>query len=152
MSPAVAMPDGLATVLDAGTTERLGWTLLHFVWEGTAVAALLALALLALRRRPAHQRHAASLAALLAMAALPAATYFLLPQPRRPGPAAPVPVAVRQAAPALPSVLPAARGALAPPPVRPAPAAASPTSAAPSTSPHRASAGCGATSTGRVVT
>ena len=107
-------PDALRAVLDAPTTERLGWTLLHFVWEGAAVAALLALTLAALRRRQAGHRHAASLAALLVMAATPAVTFFVLPQPHRAPPVAPVSLAVQPAAPVPSPTLPTPRDAIEP--------------------------------------
>ena len=45
--------NSLAAFLTGPLAERFGWALLHFVWEGAAIAALLAVALRALRRRPA---------------------------------------------------------------------------------------------------
>jgi parallel beta-helix repeat protein len=45
--------------------ERLGWAVLHSLWQGTLAAALLALALAAMRRHSAAARHAACLVALL---------------------------------------------------------------------------------------
>jgi beta-lactamase regulating signal transducer with metallopeptidase domain len=54
--------------------EALGWSLIHFVWQGAAVAAILAAALFTLRARSPHVRYLAACAALLAMAASPAAT------------------------------------------------------------------------------
>lgn len=58
--------------------DRLGWTLIHFVWEGAAVALLLALALLAARRASAALRYALALGALVLMIACPIVTYALL--------------------------------------------------------------------------
>ena len=49
----------------------LGWTLLHFVWQGAAVAALLASLNLALRRATPQARYLAACASLLLMLALP---------------------------------------------------------------------------------
>lgn len=66
-------------LFNEGSIERLGWTLVHFLWEGAAVVALLAVTLLLMRRRSSHARHAASLVALLLMAALPVVTFLLLP-------------------------------------------------------------------------
>ncbi len=40
--------------------EALGWSLLHFLWQGAAAAVLLALALLLLRKRSAQSRYAAA--------------------------------------------------------------------------------------------
>src|SRR5947209_16498418 len=48
--------------------------LLHFIWEGTAVAALLWIALLLLRKQSANTRYLASCAALAIMMLLPAVT------------------------------------------------------------------------------
>jgi GWxTD domain-containing protein len=47
--------------------EALGWTLVHFVWEGAAIAALLALALAFCRPAAARLRYALGCLALLAM-------------------------------------------------------------------------------------
>lgn len=46
--------------------ERLGWALLHSLWQGALAAALLAIALRVLRGLPAA-RHAACLLAMLAL-------------------------------------------------------------------------------------
>ncbi len=65
--------------------RALGWGLLHFVWQGAAVAALLSL-LMAFCQK-ATVRYAASVLALLLMLALPVATFFVLQQPARNAPA-----------------------------------------------------------------
>ena len=52
--------------------ELLGWTLLHFVWQGFAVGLLAAVVLTAMRRRSANARYLTAVAALSAMAVLPA--------------------------------------------------------------------------------
>lgn len=59
--------------------RAVGWGLLHFVWQGAAVAALLSL-LMAFCQR-ASIRYAASVLALLLMLALPVVTFFVLQQP-----------------------------------------------------------------------
>ena len=59
--------------------RAVGWGLLHFVWQGAAVAALLAL-LMAFCRK-ASVRYVASVLALLLMLALPIITFFVLEQP-----------------------------------------------------------------------
>ena len=69
--------EALLTLLDQPAAERLGWTLLHFLWQGAAVAAVLLVALWLLRRRSAQARYAACCAALAAMAGLPVATFLL---------------------------------------------------------------------------
>src|SRR5262245_60028354 len=53
----------------------LGWTLLHFVWQGAAVAALLASLNVALRRATPQARYLAGCGSLLLMLALPALTF-----------------------------------------------------------------------------
>ena len=59
--------------------RMIGWALLHFVWQGAVVAALLSLFLAFCQR--ATVRYAAAAAALLLMLALPFATFFVLQQP-----------------------------------------------------------------------
>jgi len=69
----------MITLLNQPWTERLGWTLLHFLWQGILVAALFALArALAGGRISARGRYAMACAALLAMTAAPALTYWWL--------------------------------------------------------------------------
>ncbi len=50
---------------------RLGWALVHFLWQGSLIAAALALVLSRLRRHPAQARYLAGCAALAAMIVLP---------------------------------------------------------------------------------
>ncbi|HTW61080.1 MAG TPA: hypothetical protein VMD55_04680, partial [Terracidiphilus sp.] len=47
--------------------EALGWTLVHFLWQGAAIALVYRVADLALARRSATARYALALGALLAM-------------------------------------------------------------------------------------
>jgi len=69
----------MITLLNQPWTERLGWTLLHFLWQGILVAALYTLArALAGGRMSARGRYAIACAALLAMTAAPAVTYWWL--------------------------------------------------------------------------
>jgi GWxTD domain-containing protein len=56
-----------------------GWTLVHFVWQGTALAALVALVLAV--TRSASVRYAAGCAALGLMAVAPVLTWLVLRQP-----------------------------------------------------------------------
>src|SRR5262249_40617238 len=84
--------------------ERLGWTLLHFLWQGILVAALFALAwALAGGRISARGRYAIACASLLAMTAAPVLTYWWLGNS---GQAAPIGDlsgwGARQAAPGVP--------------------------------------------------
>jgi beta-lactamase regulating signal transducer with metallopeptidase domain len=69
----------MITLLNQPWTERLGWTLLHFLWQGILVAALYALArALAGGRISARRRYAIACASLLAMTVAPALTYWWL--------------------------------------------------------------------------
>ncbi|HZG52457.1 MAG TPA: M56 family metallopeptidase [Pyrinomonadaceae bacterium] len=58
--------------------QTLGWTLLHFIWQGALVALLYACVALWLRRATANLRYAVACACMLLMLALPAATFFRL--------------------------------------------------------------------------
>ncbi|MBF9219950.1 M56 family metallopeptidase [Hymenobacter ruricola] len=58
-------------------TRALGWTLLHSLWQGALVAAVLAGALLLLRRQRAEVRYVASAGALGMMVALAGITFGL---------------------------------------------------------------------------
>jgi beta-lactamase regulating signal transducer with metallopeptidase domain len=60
----------------------LGWTLVHFLWQGALIALLLAFALLLLRRASARIRYAASLAALMLCVLAPALTLAALVKSR----------------------------------------------------------------------
>ena len=55
-------PDFLVAI-----TERFGWALLHSLWQGAIVAAVLAVALHLMRRRSAAARHAMCLLAMLVL-------------------------------------------------------------------------------------
>ena len=68
--------------LSAGTLHALGWTLLHFLWQGTAVAAFTGV-LMALRRS-AQTRYALAVSGLIVMLASPIVTMFVLTQPSSP--------------------------------------------------------------------
>ena len=61
---------------EAVLIERLGWTLVHSVWQIALVALLLWFALRLIRHERANVRYAVSVFALAAAAALPAITFF----------------------------------------------------------------------------
>jgi beta-lactamase regulating signal transducer with metallopeptidase domain len=63
--------------LSPNAMHSLGWTLLHFVWQGTGIAALAAV-LMALCRR-ASTRYLVAVGALVLMLASPVVTFFFLP-------------------------------------------------------------------------
>src|SRR4029079_5666232 len=54
--------------------QAIGWALLHFVWQGTLVAALTALVLAALRKSAADIRYVVAAIGLSLMLTLPAVT------------------------------------------------------------------------------
>ena len=55
--------------------ERLGWTLVHSAWQLAAVAVVVAVVDLALKRRSANVRYAVGVAALMMMVVLPCVTW-----------------------------------------------------------------------------
>ncbi len=70
----------LTNWLSPSVMHSLGWALLHFLWQGTGVAALAAV-LLAFCRR-ASARYAVAVGALVIMLAAPVATFFSVARSR----------------------------------------------------------------------
>ena len=62
--------------LDQPLAEAVGWALLHFLWQGVAIAIVLALSLAVIRRRSSLARYAVCCAALAGMGLFPVATSF----------------------------------------------------------------------------
>jgi len=125
--------NGLYALLSQPLCERVGWALVHFLWQGAAVGLLLGIALLALRRRSPNARYVAGCVALFLMAAAPPLTMFLMSAPRR----VTVPRVSVEHQPAVAS--PSAIAVPAPPViVEPAPAYAAPTDPAPAAPPPAA--------------
>src|ERR1035438_7500150 len=61
--------------------QKLGWTLLHFLWQGTVIAVVYALIRRLTRRSlSAPGRYALACLALAAMAVTPPITFLLIPQ------------------------------------------------------------------------
>ena len=95
----------IQTLLARPEVERLGWVLLHFVWQGAVIAALCAVAFMALRRvsqagrrrggapvgsasgspESANLRYLIACAALLTMAACLPVTWLCVGHDRVPG-------------------------------------------------------------------
>jgi hypothetical protein len=74
--------------------ERLGWTLIHFLWLGLSIALLYAAARRIIARRSSpNGRYLLACAALAAMMAAPLATWRLMQQPDA-SPAPPITSAV----------------------------------------------------------
>jgi beta-lactamase regulating signal transducer with metallopeptidase domain len=59
-------------------TNTIGWTLVHFVWQGAGIAALLAAGRHALRKSSAQARYLAAMAAMLLMLGSVGATFVFL--------------------------------------------------------------------------
>jgi beta-lactamase regulating signal transducer with metallopeptidase domain len=72
--------------IDVVLAERIGWTLVHSVWQIALIMALFAVARVAMRGRSANSRYLLGCLALAAMAALPAGTFVVL-QTESPHPA-----------------------------------------------------------------
>src|SRR5271169_5008418 len=66
----------LTNWLSPSSMHSLGWTLLHFLWQGTAVAALAAVLMTLCPR--ASARYALAVGSLALMLAAPIATFFFL--------------------------------------------------------------------------
>lgn len=82
--------------------QRVGWALVHFLWQGAALAAALAVCLAVLRNRSAQVRWLLACAALGLMAACPPATAWLVAvEPAAVPPAAMSPPGAAAAAPEL---------------------------------------------------
>lgn len=58
--------------------QALGWTLIHFIWQGALAAMLFAGVNTLLRRRSANIRYAAACSAMLLMLLLPLATLYIV--------------------------------------------------------------------------
>ena len=69
----------LSDVFCSDVACRLGWTLLHSLWQCAGVAVVLAVALQALRRRSANARYIVACVGVAMMLAGFVATLFLLP-------------------------------------------------------------------------
>ena len=65
-------------------THALGWALVHFLWQGAALAILLGVALALIRPTAARTRYAVALLTLAAMLVLPVATTVQLYEPAIP--------------------------------------------------------------------
>lgn len=71
--------NAVSAFLQADWAERVGWTLLHSLWQIAAVAAAYAITAFLLRNRSADGRYVLGCVAILAMLGLPVGTYVLLP-------------------------------------------------------------------------
>src|SRR5216683_2413995 len=76
--------NGLELLLGKPIFQALGWTLIHFIWEGALVAILYASVSLLLRRSTANVRYAAACVAMLMMLIAPAVTMFVVTRVQEP--------------------------------------------------------------------
>src|SRR5918911_2286745 len=68
----------IETFLSQPFFRALGWTLIHFIWQGALLGLLYAGASVLLRRAAANVRYLAACSVLLLMLILPAATFYLI--------------------------------------------------------------------------
>jgi beta-lactamase regulating signal transducer with metallopeptidase domain len=68
--------NGISTLLGTPLAQAIGWALLHLLWQGVLVAAILAATLALLSKQSANARYLASCGALALLVVLGAATAF----------------------------------------------------------------------------
>lgn len=71
---------GIGGIEGQSLVHALGWTLLHFCWQGVVVAGMLWWVLRLLHGRPSQARYVAACSALLLLVALPVVTFARLAQ------------------------------------------------------------------------
>src|SRR5712692_423518 len=76
--------NGIDMLVGKPIFQALGWTLIHFIWEGALVAILYASVSVLLLRSTANVRYAAACIAMLLMLIAPAATMFAVSGAREP--------------------------------------------------------------------
>lgn len=65
-------------ILSQEIVQRIGWALIHFIWQGILVTFLLAIVLRLMRKSSASLRYIISLSALMIMIAMPVITFELI--------------------------------------------------------------------------
>ena len=70
--------NAIETLLDKPIFQALGWTLIHFIWQGALIAILYVSVSVLLRRFTANVRYAAACTAMLLMLIAPAATILAI--------------------------------------------------------------------------
>ncbi|MEK6409867.1 MAG: M56 family metallopeptidase [Acidobacteriota bacterium] len=76
--------NGIEMLLGKPVFQALGWTLIHFIWEGALVAILYASVSVLLRRSTSNVRYASACFAMLLMLIAPAATMFAIIRAQEP--------------------------------------------------------------------
>src|SRR6266568_3194266 len=71
--------NALRDLLSQPLTHRLGWALVHSLWQGVLAAAVFGLLRTVLRRRSTQARYVAGCLVLLAVALAPVVTFLTLP-------------------------------------------------------------------------
>ena len=69
----------LQDILSQEIVQRLGWTLLHFIWQAAAVALILTILLRVLRKCTANLRYIIACLALVLIILLPVITIKVVP-------------------------------------------------------------------------
>ena len=70
--------NAIETLLDKPIFQALGWTLIHFIWQGALIGVLYASVSVLLRRFSANVRYATACSAMLLMLIGPATTMFVI--------------------------------------------------------------------------
>jgi ankyrin repeat protein/beta-lactamase regulating signal transducer with metallopeptidase domain len=70
--------NGWVNLFSEPWVQRLGWVLIHFLWQGAGIALLLAVALRLFARASSHIRYVTIGSALLLCAVMPVATWIIL--------------------------------------------------------------------------
>lgn len=82
MNTTATAMSSLESLLAQPLVNAVGWALVHFVWHGAAVAAVVAVLLAVLRRASANVRYLVACVALLVLACMPIVTaWCVYPQP-----------------------------------------------------------------------
>ena len=76
--------NGLEILLGKPIFQALGWTLIHFIWQGALIAIIHAGVSVLLRRSTANARYAAACVAMLMMLLAPAVTIFVVTSVQEP--------------------------------------------------------------------
>ena len=73
-----------ATLFSGPLAHAIGWGLVHLLWQGVLVAAILAAALALMQRQSANARYLAACGALILLLVLGAATAYHVYEPAAP--------------------------------------------------------------------
>src|SRR5437762_7838536 len=77
------------SILSGPLAQAIGWALVHLLWQGVLVAAILAAALALMQRQSANARYLAACGALVLLIALGVATAYHVYEPAAPAAAFP---------------------------------------------------------------